>query len=178
MRKLLAGLAIGVGASALVFLVAWPGWLETAELKTYDWRMRTLARMRTALGHPLVNPDIVLVEITDASVRDLAPHVGRWPWPRALQAMIVDYISSGKPKVIALDLTAVAAPNAAGVARPMVERPGRTWPGWNRDRWTAPPADTNNTAADPVPLPARRTAPYVAGDGDDGDEQPTDEGVL
>ena len=105
MRKLLAGVAIGVGAATLVLLVAWPGWLETAELKTYDWRMRTLAKIRIARGQPLVHPDIVLVEITDASVRDLSEFVGRWPWPRALQAMIVDYISSGKPKAIALDLT-------------------------------------------------------------------------
>jgi adenylate cyclase len=104
-RKLLAGIAIGIGAAGLVFLIAWPGWLETAELKTYDWRTRTLAKIRIARGHPLVHPDIVLVEITDASIRDLAPHVGRWPWPRALQAMILDYISSGKPKAIAVDLT-------------------------------------------------------------------------
>ena len=98
-RKLLAGIAIGVGAAALVLLVAWPGWLETAELKTYDWRMRTLAKIRIARGQSLVHPDIVLVEITDASIRDLSELVGRWPWPRALQAMLVDYISSGKPKV-------------------------------------------------------------------------------
>ena len=64
-----------------------------------------MARIRVAQGQPLVHPDIVLVEITDASIRDLSEFVGRWPWPRALQAMIVDYISSGKPKVIALDLT-------------------------------------------------------------------------
>ena len=89
----------------LVLLVAWPGWLETAELKAYDWRMRNTARLRVARGQPLVHPDIVLVEITDASIRDLSGFVGRWPWPRALQAMLVDYISSGKPRAIALDLT-------------------------------------------------------------------------
>jgi len=104
-RKLLAGLAIGLGSAALVLGIAWAGWLETAELKTYDWRTRTLVHWRLARNQPLVRPDIVLVEITDASVRDLAPFVGRWPWPRALQAMLVDYISRGKPKVIALDLT-------------------------------------------------------------------------
>jgi adenylate cyclase len=104
-RKLLAGIAIGIGSASLVLLIAWPGWLDTAELKTYDWRMRTLARIRAAQGQPLVHPDIVLVEITDASIRDLSGFVGRWPWPRALQAMLVDYISRGKPKVVAIDLT-------------------------------------------------------------------------
>ena len=71
MRKLLAGVAIGLGAAGLVFLIAWPGWLEVAELKTYDWRMRTMASIRVAQGQPLVHPDIVLVEITDASIREL-----------------------------------------------------------------------------------------------------------
>jgi adenylate cyclase len=104
-RKFLAGIAIGLGAASLVLLIARPGWLDTAELKTYDWRTRMLVRIRAAQGQPLVHPDIVLVEITDASIRDLSEFVGRWPWPRALQAMLVEYISRGKPKVVALDFT-------------------------------------------------------------------------
>jgi adenylate cyclase len=103
-RKLLAGIAIGLGAASLVFLIAWPGWLEIAELKTYDWRMRTAYRIRVARGQPLVHPDIVLVEINDASIRELAPLVGRWPWPRALQAMMIDFLGRAKPKVIAFDV--------------------------------------------------------------------------
>ncbi len=105
MRKLLAGVAIGLGAAGLVFLVAWPGSLDKAELQTYDWRTRMLVRLRSLQGQPLVRPDIVLVEITDASIRDLSEFVGRWPWPRALQAMLVEYISRGQPKVVALDIT-------------------------------------------------------------------------
>jgi len=103
-RKVLAGIAIGIGSAGLVFLIAWPGWLEIAELKTYDWRMRTAYRIRVATNQPLVNPDIVLVEINDASIRELAPLVGRWPWPRALQAMMVDFLGRAKPKVIAFDV--------------------------------------------------------------------------
>jgi adenylate cyclase len=104
-RKIFAGLAIGVGAAVVVLLVSWPGWLETAELKLYDWRMRTLADIRIARRMPLVNPDIVLVEITDAAIRDLSDLVGRWPWPRTVHGTLIDYISSGKPKAIAVDLT-------------------------------------------------------------------------
>ena len=88
-----------------MLLVAWPGWLETAELKLYDWRMRTVADIRIARKMPLVNPDIVLVEITDAAIRDLSELVGRWPWPRAVHGTLIDYISSGQPKAIAVDLT-------------------------------------------------------------------------
>ena len=99
MRKLLAGVAIGLGAAGLVFLIAWPGWLEVAELKTYDWRMRTL-RERS----PSVHPDIVIVEINDTTIRDLQEIAGRWPWPRALSAMLIDYLHRGDPKVIAVDI--------------------------------------------------------------------------
>jgi adenylate cyclase len=104
-RKVIAGLAIGSGAAALTLALGWGGWLDGTELQTYDWRVRTMADIRIARNQPLVHPDIVLVEITDASIRDLAPFVGRWPWPRALQAMLIEYISSGHPSAIAVDIT-------------------------------------------------------------------------
>jgi adenylate cyclase len=99
MRKVLAGLAIGVGSAAVVLLLCWAGWLETIELKSYDWRMRTLRQW-----NPAVHPDIVLVEINDATIRDLKEIAGRWPWPRALSALLIDYLHRGNPKVIAIDI--------------------------------------------------------------------------
>jgi CHASE2 domain-containing sensor protein len=98
-RKILAGLAIGGGATAAMLLIAWAGWLDTAELKSYDLRMRTLRQWA-----PAVHPDIVLVEINDASIRDLQEFAGRWPWPRALTAILIDYLHRGAPKVIAVDV--------------------------------------------------------------------------
>lgn len=99
MRKILAGVALGIAASVLTLLVAWTGLFDTAELKTYDWRVRRVAHPSKA------SPDIVLVEINDTSIRDLAPLVGRWPWPRVLLGSVIDFIARGKPKVIAVDLT-------------------------------------------------------------------------
>jgi len=98
MRKILAGLAIGVGSAAVVLLLGSTGWLETIELKTYDWRLRTLRNWK-----PAVHPDIVLVEINDTTLRDLKEIAGRWPWPRALSAILIDYLNRGQPKVIAVD---------------------------------------------------------------------------
>ena len=99
MRKILAGLAIGMGSAAVVLLLGSTGWLETMELKTYDWRLRTLRNWI-----PAVHPDIVLVEINDATIRDLKEIAGRWPWPRALSAILIDYLHRGQPKVIAVDI--------------------------------------------------------------------------
>jgi adenylate cyclase len=98
-RKLLTGLAIGAGAAAVILLLAQPGWLDTFELKTYDWRMRTLRERR-----PAARSDIALVEINDASIRALKEVVGRWPWPRAVSAALLDYLHRGAPKVIAFDV--------------------------------------------------------------------------
>ena len=38
------------------------------------------------------------------SIRDLKEIVGRWPWPRAVSAMLIDYLHRGAPKVIAVDI--------------------------------------------------------------------------
>ena len=103
-RKLVAGVAIGVGAAAVVLLLGRLGLLDESELQTYDWRMRQAYRSRAGSNPFPINPDIVLVEINDASIRDFAPAFGRWPWPRAVHAMLVDYLSRGKPKAIAIDV--------------------------------------------------------------------------
>ena len=76
-RKIADGLALGVGAATVVLLLAAGGFLETAELKLYDWRVRHAADPSS------VNAAIVLVPITDTTIRDFEPAFGHWPWPRA-----------------------------------------------------------------------------------------------
>ena len=97
-RKVLAGLLLGAGAALMVFLIGWTGALEKLELQLYDWRLRQLANPGA------VNQDIVLVEINDASIRDYADAVGRWPWPRVLQSNLIDFLHRGPARVIAYDI--------------------------------------------------------------------------
>jgi adenylate cyclase len=99
LRKLIAGLLLGVGAATIVWLLAALGWVEPLELKTYDWRIQ-----RAVADPPDVSPDIVLVEINDTTIRDLAPFFGRWPWPRIGMAQIVAFLERAPAKVIALDV--------------------------------------------------------------------------
>ena len=96
-RKLLAGLALGLGAAGLVLLLGWTGVLDTPELWTYDWRMRQAADPSS------VDKDIVLVEFNDTTIRDLAPYLGRWPWPRVVYASFIDFLNRAPAKVIAVD---------------------------------------------------------------------------
>lgn len=66
---------------------------EGLELKTYDHR----SKLRQNLDP---SRDIVVIAIDDASISQ----VGRWPWPRARVAALLDKLSSAGPKVIGLDI--------------------------------------------------------------------------
>jgi adenylate cyclase len=117
-RKILAGSALGLVAAALVLvsdaLFARAGGgtfrnpLEAAELKTYDWRMAQTARPETA------RQDIALVNIDEYSLRNLQKNAGRWPWPRAVHSMLIDYLASAPAKVIAYDVDFAEADTRRG----------------------------------------------------------------
>ncbi|HEX5473419.1 MAG TPA: adenylate/guanylate cyclase domain-containing protein [Vicinamibacterales bacterium] len=97
-RKFAAGLALGIGAVLIVLAIGRAGLLQTAEMKAYDWRMRAAADASS------VDRDIVLVEITDTTIRDLAQVYGHWPWPRVAFSSVIDFLHRAPAKVIAVDL--------------------------------------------------------------------------
>ncbi len=105
--KRTAALLIGLGAAALVLggdlllsEVSRGGLspFELAELRTYDWRLTHTARPETA------RTDIAIVEIDEISLRSLQPNAGRWPWPRAVHSMLIDYLARAHAKAIAYDV--------------------------------------------------------------------------
>ena len=108
MRKFAAGILIGLGAAALVLganrlLTALaPGSglqpLQTVEMRTYDWRLTHTVHPETA------RKDIALVEIDEYSLRKLQPNAGRWPWPRVVHSMLIDYLARAPAKVVAYDV--------------------------------------------------------------------------
>ena len=72
MRKLLIGVGLGLGAALVAIALGRLSFVQTIELKTYDWRMRATADPAGARS------DIVLIEIDEQSIRTLAPYFGRW----------------------------------------------------------------------------------------------------
>ena len=96
----LASAALVLGADRLLSAVSRGGLspFALAELRTYDWRLTHTARPETA------RPDIALVEIDEYSLRSLQPNAGRWPWPRAVHSMLLDYLARAPAKVIAYDI--------------------------------------------------------------------------
>jgi adenylate cyclase len=84
-------------AAVITLALSWAGFLDETELATYDWRIRSAADPSS------IRDDIAIVEVNDTSIRDLAPFVGRWPWPRAVFGALIDYLNRAPARVIAFD---------------------------------------------------------------------------
>jgi adenylate cyclase len=101
-RGLIAKLGIGtlvaVVAAALAWALSRTPFVETMELKTYDWRVRTTATP------PAPVDDIVLVWIDNDSIQRMEPLVGAWPWPRMVHAALIDFLSRAPAKLIVYDV--------------------------------------------------------------------------
>ncbi|MBI5485439.1 MAG: CHASE2 domain-containing protein [Deltaproteobacteria bacterium] len=93
-KNLLSGWPIAVVLTLLMLLMHLLQWqpLSTLENKTYDLRQK----MRQ--GKP--RAPVVIVAVDDPSILKL----GRWPWPRTYMAELIDYVASGKPSVIGLNV--------------------------------------------------------------------------
>lgn len=118
MKRAIPGLFIGVCSAVLVLAFAelfagvagttGQNPFETVELKTYDWRMASTARPGTA------RPEMALVEIDEASLRNLEPNAGKWPWPRIVHSLVIDYLAAAKPMLIAYDVNFAEADRREG----------------------------------------------------------------
>jgi len=73
--------------------------LQTLENRLSDFFIRTYAATLAP------DPDIVIVNIDDASLAKMEDIAGNWPWPRAVHAEIVEGISLQHPKAIVFDLS-------------------------------------------------------------------------
>jgi serine/threonine-protein kinase len=87
--------AVGIILTLAVLILYFTrlGFLESIELKTFDWR----ARLDKP---PRVLPQVVIVSIDDDSLGKM----GRWPWPRSLIAQMMDFLSKSGAKVIGADI--------------------------------------------------------------------------
>ncbi len=72
--------------------------LGSFERKTVDARYRFHARPA------LHTPDIVILHISEDSIRRLEPFYGRWPWPRSVHAETVEYLEADGASAIGLDI--------------------------------------------------------------------------
>ncbi len=53
---------------------------------------------------PKPDPDIVILDINEASLDSMAQEFGRWPWPRQIFGEFIELIEEQKPKAIVFDI--------------------------------------------------------------------------
>ena len=100
LTRLLRGVGFGTAAALLALLIGLGGFVRTAEMKLYDWRVRSTTASREASS----GPGAVLVTIDDDSIKRMEPLVGRWPWPRLVHATLLDYLAAGGAKAVVYDV--------------------------------------------------------------------------
>jgi len=60
--------------------------------------------MKARLRAPAASPDIVILDLNEASLAAMAKEYGRWPWPRTVIGELVEGIARQKPKAIVFDI--------------------------------------------------------------------------
>ncbi len=61
-----------------------------------------MVRYRVVVPKP--DPDIVIIDINEASLAAMAKEYGRWPWPRQVLGEFVEQIEKQQPKAIVFDI--------------------------------------------------------------------------
>ena len=100
---------------------------QVAESKLYDLAMRWTVDPAHA------DPAISVVEIDEISLRRLEPVVGRWPWPRLVHAVVIDFLARGPAKAVAYDVSLTDRDRRTGIRRRRHDVDGRRFrPGARR----------------------------------------------
>jgi adenylate cyclase len=96
-RGTLGWLAAGVLIAAALELFAL-GVFRPLEYRLLD----VFVRSHAARIAP--DPDIVLVDIDEKSLAKMQDIAGRWPWPRAIHAELIDGLAAQRPRAIVFDI--------------------------------------------------------------------------
>lgn len=91
-RTLIEWFVVALLCGAVGAIATSQSWLWRVDGMIYD----TALQLRQGNGPP----DVVVVAIDDRSLQD----IGRWPWSRAVHALLIDRLTQAGARVIALDL--------------------------------------------------------------------------
>ncbi len=99
MTKLIQSLIVG-GIGAVLAIALWfPGWLDSWEARTWDWRVSLMAK-------PGIATDDIRLILMDQNSLDWAKEESGliWPWPREVYAAITNYCQRSGVKALAFDV--------------------------------------------------------------------------
>jgi adenylate cyclase len=107
-KTFVRGAIIAAAVTAVAFIaVANTRPLEWLEAGTYDARVRA-----TAKGG---DPNIVIIDVDNASFEIMKDKGWRWPWTRLAWAKTVEHVTPGGPRAVVFDAIYSGAQNDAGV---------------------------------------------------------------
>lgn len=121
--RLLHATALGLACGVVALLLGSLPFFRVAESKLYDLAMRATARPADASRR------IAIVEIDEISLRRLEPVVGRWPWPRLVHAVVIDFLARGPASAVAYDVSLTDRDRRTGF-----DVGGTTWTGAESDQ--------------------------------------------
>jgi adenylate cyclase len=90
-------LALTAALALAICLLDAGGALSWLENRSSDLRVK-------AVTSPPGDPDIVIIDIDNASFRTLTDKLGRWPWTRRVWTELVRYLTPGNPRLILFDV--------------------------------------------------------------------------
>jgi adenylate cyclase len=98
-HKIVTGLGIGLLIALVFCFLQIAGAFESPDLMIFD-------AMQRATSDPAeADDDILLLTIDQASIEKVEQVLGhRYPWPRALQALMLGFIQEGRPRAVLFDL--------------------------------------------------------------------------
>jgi adenylate cyclase len=98
-KKLLLGLLAGLIGSTVALALWLPGWLDPWEAKTWDWRVRLLAKPGKA------TEKIHLILLDQNSLDWGSRENGLpWPWPREIYGAVISFCKRAGVKALAFDV--------------------------------------------------------------------------
>lgn len=89
---------LGLLLSLVATIIIVGGYWSTFERKTFDFLMK--ARLHA----PAPDPSIVIINIDERSLAEMAAEYGRWPWPRRVLGELIEHVHAQKPRAIVLDI--------------------------------------------------------------------------
>ncbi|MBN1546510.1 MAG: adenylate/guanylate cyclase domain-containing protein [Syntrophaceae bacterium] len=101
-RKILQGLIAAVAGFVMTLVLWMPGWLDTWELRSWDWRVNLLEALRKPPGQD----NKIRLILLDQNSLDWAKQTNdlSWPWPREAYATILNFLKRSGARAVGFDV--------------------------------------------------------------------------
>ncbi|MBF0363637.1 MAG: CHASE2 domain-containing protein [Oligoflexia bacterium] len=98
LNKVIISITIPLIITLLLYLLKETHSLKTLEMIGFD------KKVQLSTKHDQAHQDIVVILIDEASLKTMAPLIGRWPWPRSIYKELLSFLSNAGAKAVLFDI--------------------------------------------------------------------------